>query len=37
MIMNTEEKPPPWWFVPALLGGMAGAIGLAFAVIVSAG
>lgn len=35
--MENEEKPPPWWFVPALLGGMAGAITLVFVVIGSTG
>lgn len=34
--MDSEQKPPPWWFVAALLGGMAGAVALAFAMIGSA-
>lgn len=35
--MHNKQKPPPWWFVPALLGGMAGTIGLAVAAILAAG
>jgi hypothetical protein len=31
--MDNDQNPPPWWFVPALIGGMAGAVALAFAVI----
>jgi len=31
--MDEDERPPPWWFAPALLGGMAGAVALAVAVM----
>lgn len=27
--MNNDGNPPPWWFVPALIGGMASAVALA--------
>ena len=35
--MKPKQKPPPWWFLPALLGGMAGIVGLATILIVSSG
>jgi hypothetical protein len=35
--MSSKQKPPPWWFLPVLLGGMAGAVGLAVMIIVSVG
>lgn len=28
-----EDEKPPWWFAPALFGGMAGALALAWAVV----
>lgn len=34
--MDNEEQPPPWWFGPALLGGIVGAVALALATIVAA-
>ncbi len=36
-IMKPKQEPPPWWFLPALLGGMAGAVGLAVSIIVAVG
>lgn len=27
-----DNKPQPWWFAPALFGGMAGAVAVAVAV-----
>ena len=35
--MKPKQEPPPWWFLPALFGGMAGAVGLAVSIIVAAG
>jgi len=32
-MMKGKEKPPPWWFEPAVLAGMAGTLALIFAVI----
>jgi hypothetical protein len=35
--MHDDERPPPWWFVAMLFGGMAGAVALAFAVVAATG
>lgn len=31
--MYDDEKPPPWWFKPVLLGAIASVIALAVAAI----
>jgi hypothetical protein len=33
--MDDKQKPPPWWFAPALVGGMVGAVALMVAAIVA--